>query len=206
MDFFPKAHQEDEFITHTLEDLTSPYPFFNSLIVPRPIAFVTTKGENGIVNAAPFSYFNAVCSHPTMISLAIEWRDGQRKDTPNNILKTKEFVINICNLEMAKAVTQAGQDYPPHISEIELAKLSLIPSMRVSVPRIANSPIHLECVLQRMIEIEESRSDLFIGKIVKVHLHKILFNSEGRIDFSQLNPLARLSGKTFASLGNFFEV
>ena len=199
-----KTHQKDEFITHDLIESSQPYTFLNSIVVPRPIALITTKGTGGVVNAAPFSYFNVVSIQPTLISVSIEWRHGQRKDTAHNIFSTKEFVINICSLELAKAVSQTGRDLPSDISEIEVAQLSLIPSEYLSVPRIANTPIQLECFFQSSLQIEE-RVDLILGKVIKVHLLKAILNSQGSVDFEKLNPLARL-GKTYAKISDFFNV
>lgn len=207
MDLQSKAHHQNEFITHDLAELSTPYQFLSSIIVPRPIAFITTKDKNGIVNAAPFSFFNAVCSHPPIISVAIGRREGnQRKDTSHNIHSTKEFVINICSIEHAKAVSLAGKDYPPTVSEIDLTNLSLIPSVKISVPRIANTLIQMECHFLQSIEIGEHVTDLILGQVVNAHLHKDILTSKGRMDFEKLNPLVRLAGTTYAKIHEIFDI
>lgn len=182
------------------------YHVINSIVIPRPIAFVTTKGSNGVVNAAPFSYFNVVCTNPSLIAIAVERRLGQRKDTACNILFLKEFVVNICSVNIAKAVAISSQDFPPEVSEIDTAKLSLLPSQMLSVPRIANTPAQLECTLYRMIELGKDQCDLILGKVVKIHLHKSILNSQGRVDPEKLNPLARISGPTYAMICNLFDI
>src|SRR5579864_8414594 len=104
-----------------------------SIIVPRPIALVTSKGSNGVINAAPFSYFNAVCHEPPIVSIAIQRRGGVHKDTARNIIGSREFVVNICSLNLAKSVSITSGDFSPDISEVELANLSLLPSDKITV-------------------------------------------------------------------------
>lgn len=195
------SYSTDAFITQE-----SSYQLLNAIVVPRPIAFVTSMGTNGVVNAAPFSYFNIVCTDPSMLSIAIEKRNKTRKDTVCNIDYSKEFVVNICSLEMAKAIVTAGKDFPPEVSEVEMANLSLIPSVVVKVPRIANTLVQIECLLHQIIEISNGQSDLILGEVVKVHVHKSILNEKGRVDVQKLNPIARISGPTYAQLCGFFDV
>lgn len=178
----------------------------NSIVVPRPIAFITSKGFNGVINAAPFSYFNIVCTEPSIVSIAIQQRNGKRKDTARNIIAFKEFVINICSLNLAKSVSIAGGDFPPDISEVELANLSLLPSQKVSVPRIANTLVQMECTLDQVIEVKKGIVDLILGEIVKIHIHSDILKNNGYIDISKLNPLARLAGISYAKIDPFCEI
>jgi flavin reductase (DIM6/NTAB) family NADH-FMN oxidoreductase RutF len=161
---------------------------------------------NGVVNAAPFSYFNVVCTAPAVVSVSIGHRQGQRKDTARNIIEKREFVINICSVELARAISLSAGDFPSEISEIELAQLSLIPSLHVSVPRVANTLAQLECVLHQVVGINDYAVDLFLGAVVKVHVHKKVIDTQGRIDVRKLKPLARLAGLTFAGVEGFFEI
>lgn len=199
----PKANNKEAYITHDLE-ASDAYSILNSIIVPRPIAFITTRGENGIINAAPFSYFNIVCTKPAIVSVSIERRQSIRKDTAHNIFTNKEYVINICSVDMAAAVSCASKDHPPEISEIDVTSLSLIASEKISVPRIANTLIQMECYLFQALEVGDLKGDLILGKVLKVHLHKEILNPNGQIDFKKLNPLARLSGNAYAKLDPFF--
>ncbi|MFC2049219.1 flavin reductase family protein [Chlamydiota bacterium] len=200
-----QSHPESAFVTHHLEGSTQPYPFLNSIVVPRPIALITTLGANGIVNAAPFSYFNAVCANPVILSIAISRRDGQQKDTARNIFASREFVINICSQHLASAVNLAGMEFPPDVSEIDMANLSLIPSQKISVPRIANTLIQMECRLYQSFEVTDQKINLILGEAVRIHIHKDILDSHGRIEIAKLNPLARLSGKTYATINDFFD-
>lgn len=180
--------------------------FINSIVVPRPIALITSKGENEIINAAPFSYFNVVCASPFIVSIAIQRRNGERKDTARNIVASKEFVINICSLNLAKSVSIAGGDFPPDMSEVELANFSLLPSNKISVPRIANTSIQMECILDQMIEVRTGFVDLILGEVVCVHVLCDILNSNGYVDIQKLNPLSRLSGIAFAKTIHFCEI
>lgn len=200
MNSFLTAYQFEDFISHNLEEFSRPYPLLNSLIVPRPIALITSVGENGVVNAAPFSYFNAICKQPALVSVSIEQRLGEKKDTARNIRRSKEFVINVCSIGMQHALEITAKDCPSEVSEIGLANLSLLPSRQVSIPRIANTLIQLECRLREVIDLEGGKIDLVIGEIVEVHLHKKVLDSKGYIDFAKLEPLARLSGNSYAGI------
>lgn len=202
----PEAYRSEEFVACEMNGPIHALSFINSVIVPRPIAFITTFGPGGIVNAAPFSYFNIACTNPPMISVAIERRKGERKDTSRNIMVHKEFVVNICSIELAQAISLAGGDFPPDVSEIELSNLSLLPSEIVSVPRVANTLAQIECKLHQALELGRDPTDLILGEIVKVHLHKKIVGKDGKIEVEALNPLARLSGSTYAYLKDYFNI
>ncbi len=201
----PPAHDFDAFISPESGDASQKH-LLNSIVVPRPIAFVTSKGTDGTINAAPFSYFNIICSNPAMISLAIERRNGLQKDTARNITLTGEFVVNICSVNLAQSINIAKGDFPPHISEIELTNLSLLPSRKIAVPRIANTYVQLECVLKDVVVIAKGQGELILAEVVQFHLHKDILDNQGRVDIAKLNPLARLSGLTYARVSDFFDV
>lgn len=200
----PLAHEAHEFIAKDLDTFSN--HLLNSIVVPRPIAFVTSMSEQGVINAAPFSYFNAVCTNPIMISVAIERKEGYRKDSALNIISTKEFVVNICSVELVKVINIASIEFPPGISEIEVTGLSLIPSEKIKVPRIANTLVQLECVFHQVIELGENQSDLILAKVVMAHVHKNILKGNGDVDVAKLNPLVRLSRRSYASLSGFFEI
>lgn len=202
----PQAYHESSYVCHDLEEGAQSYKLLNSIIVPRPIALITTLGPHGIVNAAPFSYFNAVCASPAIVSVSIARKGAVRKDTARNILENKEFVINICSVEMAHAVSCTSRDVPPEVSEVDLARLSLIPSTKVQVPRIANTLVQLECRLSQSITYGEDSGELVLGSVVSVHIHQELFKENGHIDLLKLNPLARLAGASYAKICDFFDV
>jgi flavin reductase (DIM6/NTAB) family NADH-FMN oxidoreductase RutF len=202
----PAANKVEEFITYDMNSFDDPYHLLNSIVVPRPIAFITSYSPKGVINAAPFSYFNIVSTNPPILSIAIEKRKGVCKDTSKNIASAKEFTVNVCSVNIAQALTLAAADFPSDISEIEITKLSLLPSEKISTPRIANTLIQMECVLSQIIKVGKGQVDLILGEIVKIHLHKDILNDDGRIDFEKLNPIARLSGSTYAKLSDFFNI
>lgn len=187
------------------------YYFMISAIVPRPIAFVTTVGPEGVVNAAPFSYFTGVSSSPPSLLICSGRRRDGLKDTERNIAASKEFVVNVVVEEMMEAVTIAGVDHPPHVSEIELAGLTALPSVKVAAPRVAESPVNLEC---RLLEIHEvAGTAIIVGEVVWIHVRDevLAARPEGAkggvplIDVLKLRPVARLGGSDYSRLGEVFE-
>lgn len=197
----------EEFASYDLSNVSNSQLILNSLVVPRPVAFVTSQGENGVLNAAPYSYFSIVTGRPPIVSLAIQQKEGGvYKDTARNIFFSKEFVINICGIGMAKAISVASGEFPPETSEVELTHLSLFPSRKIRVPRIANTSAQMECVLEHSIYIEEGRVDIILGRVIMVHLHEKVLNQNGQIDFNKLAPLARMGGHTFGKVDNYFDV
>lgn len=181
------------------------YFLLTSIVVPRPIALVTSISESGIVNAAPFSFFNAVCADPPMLMLSIERRQGRQKDTSRNILSRREFVVNVVAEEIAEAMNVTSAAFPPDVSEVEQAGLSLSPSTFVSVPRLAGSPVNLECRLARWMEIGNGPSDLILGEIAAFHVRDDLF-TEGRVDPLKLKAVGRFSGSRYCRTTDQFQM
>ena len=129
------------------------YKFLIGSIIPRPIAFVTTMSKDGILNGAPFSYFNIVSSNPPMISLAIQRSEGKQKDTARNIIESKEFVIHIVDEQNVEKINQTAASLPPDQSEIELAKLTPVESVKISVPGVKEAKIRMECSFGTFLRI-----------------------------------------------------
>lgn len=175
-------------------------------IVPRPIAWVSSVSAAGVVNAAPFSYFNVASNEPMMISIAVIRRPGSvMKDTARNIKETGDFVVNMVDLQNVEAVNQSSADYPPEISEVEELGLSLLPSVAVKAPRLAASRIHFECRLHQIVELGDPvASDLIIGEVVHVHVDDALFHN-GKIDLRAFGPISRLAGTTYGTVGEVFD-
>ena len=140
------------------------YKLMASLIVPRPIALVTTLGETGVVNAAPFSLFNMLGEEPPIVMISINrLTDGGLKDTAANITRTKEFVVHISDEAMAEQMHRCGERLPPDVSELAAVGLTTLPSMAVAPPRIAEAPVAFECVLHEKLETESRY--IFIGRV-----------------------------------------
>lgn len=179
------------------------YYFMISAIVPRPIAFVSTADERGHTNAAPFSYFTGVSSSPPSLLICSGRRHDGIKDTQRNIAATREFVVNLVVEEMMDAVALAGVDHPPGVSEFELTGLTPAPSVKIAAPRIAESPVNLEC---RLVEIHEvAGTAIIVGEVVWIHVRDDLIAPGNVIDIDRLRPIARLGGDGYSRLGEVFE-
>ena len=183
------------------------YKLLIGTIIPRPIAFVTTQSENGIVNGAPFSYFNIVSSNPPMVSLAIQRPDGRVKDTARNIYDNQQFVVHIVDDQNVAKINETAASLPASESEIELANLTLVPSENVSVPGIIEAKVRMECRLIQSIPFggDGPGSDLFIGEIVRFHVDEAIYE-DGRIDPRGLNAVSRLAGSSYAKIGDIFSM
>src|ERR1041385_4991986 len=142
------------------------YKILISLVIPRPIALVTSIGPTGVVNAAPFSFFNIFSENPPLAVLGLQERpQGGLKDTSAHIRDRGEFVINLVDEALGAQMNQCSVDFPPEISEIDAAKLHLLPSDKVKTPRIAEAPGALECRHYTTLEVSAQRR-LVIGEIV----------------------------------------
>ncbi len=181
------------------------YNLLVSAVVPRPIAFITSMNKKGKVNAAPYSFFNAIASSPPLVIISAARKKGAMKHTAENILDVKEFVVNIVTEEWLQSMKISSADFPPEISELERSSLTLAPSVTIRTPRIAESPVNLECTLYRHLEVGNEPVDLIIGEITQFHVKDELY-SLGAIDQKKLKPVARMGGKYYATIENLFEM
>lgn len=170
------------------------YRFLIGVIVPRPIAFVSTIGSHG-ANVAPFSYFMPIGSRPPLLGVSIGLREGEVKDTLANIRETGDFVINVVNEPIAERMVRASGDWPKHVDEFEVAGLTRAASDRVRSPRVAESPVNLECRLFREVELGDST--LVVGELLCAHVDDALL-VDGRVDVEKLRPVGRLGGDGYA--------
>lgn len=187
-------------------DRQEKYKLLIGSVLPRPIAWITSVSESGIVNAAPFSYFNVACIDPMMVSVAIIRKpDGTQKDTVRNIAATKEFVINMVDIQNVDAANQSSAEYPADVSEVDEIGLTKQPSVQVGAPRLAEARLHFECRLHQIVPIgEPTASDLVIAQVVHVHVADELYY-EGKIDPERFAPVSRLAGHSYATLGSLFD-
>lgn len=183
------------------------YKLLIGSIIPRPIAFVTTQSETGVVNGAPFSYFNIVSSNPPMVSLSIQRPAGGLKDTARNIYGNGEFVVHIVDRDNVGKINETAASLPPSESEVEMAGLTQVPSAVVSVPGVKESKIRMECRLVESVKLggDGPGSDLFIGKIVQFHIDEAIYEN-GRIDPRGLDAVSRLAGTNYAAIGEIFSL
>ena len=163
---------------------------FNT-VVPRPIAWITTVSEKGVVNLAPFSFFNAITTKPPLLFVSVGKRkDGSLKDTARNILETKEFVVNVVSEEFLEKMHLSGKDFPPNVSEAEKLNVELEPSKLVKPPRVKGVSAALECVLKEHLQLGATPMDVFLGEVVAVHYRPELLQTQSGI-------VGRLGGKRY---------
>lgn len=167
-------------------------------VIPRPIAFVTTLSEQGVLNGAPFSYFNLVSSAPPLLSISIRKEGSNQKDTSRNILSGREFVVHIVSSEFLDQVNQSAFPYPPEVSEIDVVGLTRAPSGKIKVPGISEAKIRFECVLETTVDLPGSI--MIIGRVVMAQIDESVY-SDGKILMRELNPISRLSGNDYAKIG-----
>jgi len=184
------------------------YKFLIGSIIPRPIAFVTTISNDGVLNGAPFSYFNIVSSNPPMISLSIQRSAGRQKDTARNIIESKQFVIHIVDEQNVEKINKTAASLPPDQSEIELANLTPVESVKISVPGVQEAKIRMECLLEHSLELgglDTPGCDFIIGKVVQFHIENDIYEN-GRIDPRGLATVSRLAGINYAKIGEIFSI
>ncbi|WP_286228556.1 flavin reductase family protein [Neobacillus mesonae] len=184
------------------------YKFLIGSIIPRPIAFVTSISKDGVLNGAPFSYFNIVSSNPPLISLSIQRSGGRQKDTARNIIESKEFVVHIVDEQNVEKINKTAANLPPNESEIDLANLTPVESVRISVPGVKEAKIRMECLLEHSLELgglDTTGCDLIIGKVVQFHIESDIYQN-GRIDPRGLAAVSRLAGINYAKIGEIFDL
>lgn len=196
-------------------DLSSRDLYFTmiSTIVPRPVALVTTVSPAGVVNVAPFSYFNGVCAMPPLISLCIGHRryngELRKKDTLANIEATGECVVHIPSEELAAQVNQSSAEYPPDVSELAELGLTAEPADLVAPPRLLECPIALECKLERVLMLGRPKAltGMVIAEVVRFHIDDRVWDAQrGMVDVERLRPLSRLGGSWYGRTREPFSI
>jgi flavin reductase (DIM6/NTAB) family NADH-FMN oxidoreductase RutF len=183
------------------------YRLLIGLVVPRPIAFITTRSEDGVVNAAPFSFFNLMGEDPPIMVVSLESRaDGSIKDTMRNIRRAGEFVVNLVDEAIAAAMHQASANYPPEVSEVSAVGLSLAPCRDVAIERIAEAPASLECKVLQTVAIGPTRR-IVIGEIFRLHVRDTLVDpATKRIREDAYHPVGRLYANSYVKTRERFSL
>ena len=173
------------------------YKLMASLIVPRPVALVTTLGPDGTVNAAPFSMFNMVGEEPPLVMISLNRRaDDSLKDTAVNIVRTSEFVVHIADEAIAHQMDRCGEAHPPHVSEIDVVGFTTLPSKVVAPPRIAEAPVAFECTLFE--KLETASRLIFFGQVRWMHTRDGLIDTDTwRVRLEQYLPVGRFGGSLY---------
>lgn len=184
-------------------DTDAAYRLIIGCVAPRPIAWITTVDAEGRVNAAPFSSYNYVATTPPMIAVNIASRAGEIKDTARNIRASGEFVVNVATEETMELMHRCGENYAPDVSEAEALDIALLPSRHVRPPRIAATPVQMECRLDQAIVLGRGVNTLYIGEVIAFHLSPEVYDGR-RVDSVKLRPISRLGGPYYAALGEIF--
>jgi flavin reductase (DIM6/NTAB) family NADH-FMN oxidoreductase RutF len=172
------------------------YKILTATVTPRPIAWITTLSEDGIVNAAPYSFFNVMGHEPPTVTVGLlQGPGGDFKDTAANILATGEFVVNLVSEANAEAMNLTCMDAPPEVDELACAGLTALPSERVSPPRIAQSPVSFECRVLASL-VTGPRQTIVVGRVVCAHVADEAVQDAARchVDTPGLRLVARMHG------------
>lgn len=188
-----------------------PHNPFKSLVIPRPIGWISSQDKDGNVNLAPYSYFNALCDNPPMVmfSTTNNRSHGVIKDTLHNVETQGEFVVSMATYDLREAVNLSSAPIPQDENEFHFAKLEMAPSILVKPPRVKKSPIHLECVYHQSIQLPvNSNGDanrVVIGRVVGIYIDDHLI-VDGKIDVAKVKPIARLGYMDYAVVENIFSM
>ncbi len=177
------------------------------VIMPRPIALISTIGDDGVYNAAPFSAVTSVCSKPPIICVSIGLRRGQKKDTWRNIEFSGDFVINIMDETLIKPTLQTSANYPSDVDEIKKVGLTAIVGDRVKSPRVAEAQVSLECRLVQRLEFGEGENLRYVifGEVILTHVKDELL-VDGKIEPARLKALGRIGGGIYCRTGDIFRM
>ena len=183
------------------------YKLLCATIVPRPIALVTSVGADGVVNAAPFSFFNVFSEEPPLVVLGLQHKPSTApKDTTRNIAETGVFVVNLVDEDLAEAMNVCAVDFPPQMSEIAAVGLDLAAGVEVAAPRIAQAPFALECRRNVSLAFGPHR-ELLVGEVLRLHAREGLIDpARLRVDTDAYHPVGRLFGDGYARQRDRFEL
>jgi len=177
-----------------------------SVVVPRPIAWVSTVGADGTPNLAPFSFFNGVGGTPPTVMVSIGRREGRPKDTLRNVQETGEFVVNIVHEELSEPMNLTSGEWPYEINEFELAGLGAVPSVDVRPPRVAEAKVAMEAKLTQVVPVNGTGYTMILGRVVRYHIQDGLLRPNGLVDAALLRPIARLGGDEYITMGRVFSM
>lgn len=188
-----------------------PHNPFKACVVPRPIGWITSQDEQGHLNLAPFSYFNAIADNPPMVMYSIcnKLSEHREKDSLCNVEATKEFVVNMATWDLREQVNVSSAEYPAHDNEIEITGLHTLPSKLVKPPRIKESPIHLECKYFQSVQLpvkdDQTSNRMIIGEVIGVHIDEAVI-TDGLVDITKIKPIARLGYFDYAMVEGTFSM
>jgi flavin reductase (DIM6/NTAB) family NADH-FMN oxidoreductase RutF len=184
------------------------YKLLVSTVTPRPIAWVVSQDAKGVLNAGAFSFFNAFSGDPPVVGIGVgSHKPGRPKDTRVNILETGQFVVNLVSEKNAEQMNITSIEFESDVNELEQAGLTPLPSVRVKPPRIAESPVAMECELMQIVELGES--GLVLGRVLAMHIQDemVLDAASYYIDTPKLKLIGRMHGRGwYARTSDLFEM
>lgn len=190
-------------------DQKATYKLLTGAVIPRPIGWISSISEDGILNLAPFSFFNAVGEDPPHVIFSTVRPNNSNKDTLNNILATKQFVVNMVVEEIVEQMNITSQSVESHVNEFELAGLTPAPSLKVKAPRVKESPINMECELVHHYTLEDNKhggATIIVGRVVMFHVDESVLLDDFKINMETYRPVARLAGSNYSKLGEIFSI
>lgn len=185
------------------------YKLLTGLVIPRPIGWISTKDENGINNLAPFSFFNVVGEDPPHIMFSTVRTGNKNKDTLNNVLATKEFVVNLVTEDLVEQMNLTSNNVASDIDEFQLANLTPIPSQIIKPMRVGEAKAHFECEMVHHYFLENHSNGgacVVIGKVKMIHVNEEILLDNFKINLETYKPIARLAGSNYSKLGEIFTI
>ena len=184
------------------------YKLLIGSIIPRPVAVVSTQSADGIVNIAPFSFFNIVSSEPVILSLAIQRKEGELKDTARNLLATKEAVVHILDQTNVQEANKTAALLPADQSELTVSGFTTTTSKTIAVPGLKEANVRLETILHQHVPItkdQQTTADLLLLEVVGYQIAEDVYQ-DGKIDPRALQAVSRLAGNSYATIGEIFDI
>jgi len=191
------------------EDPGNVYKLMIGVIVPRPIAFVSSISSAGVLNLAPFSFFTGISANPPVICFSpmIRGSDGMKKDTLRNIEETKEFVVNVVSEDFAGKMNICSAEFPPEVDEFQVSGLTPVASDLVKPPRVAESHVNMECRLLEIVHVSAKPlgGSIVLGAVLRFHVDNALFD-DFKIDPDKLRPIGRMAGPSYTRTTDRFDL
>jgi flavin reductase (DIM6/NTAB) family NADH-FMN oxidoreductase RutF len=183
------------------------YQILTGAVIPRPIGFISSISTEGLVNLAPFSFFNAICGEPPMVMFCPMNRRPP-KDTLLNVKATGEFVANIVSHEIAQAMNLTSGDYASEVNEFDVCGLTPMPSQMVKPPYVKESPVSMECKVHHIIEVSDKPwgGTVIIGEVLLFHVRDNIIDKDMFIDPDKLDPVARMGGPSYSTIKDRFDM
>ncbi len=190
-------------------DTRAIYKLLTGAIIPRPIAWISTINEAGINNLAPFSYFNMVGDDPPHVMFSTRRDNNSNKDTLNNVLSVKQFVVNMVTEPLVDQMNSSAQAVPEEIDEFDMVGVTPIASSLVKPKRVKESLVNFECELVHHYFLEDHKQGgacVIIGRVVRMHFDESVLLEDYKINMETYKPIARLAGSNYSKIGEVFSI